>query len=330
MYESSAILAPRLYTLVHKNYFHESTLFPLVSLHFQLSFSTMNLESSTLNHTKELNERSGNHTASAAKEDSFDSPADASKVEIIDEMYKKIFNRTCKETFDEAYNEGFEDETALSSPPPPGDYSSLAVLEEQPFDDKVGQKCELQAYDIPLNIRGERIALQSGTWDSIDAEYGPSDEVALILFRNYDPSKKVESTSLNIHSPCMKSALRKVIHSYADINFDSNGPVVLHNEPRCLFHYRKELQTYMETNKEERAKKHVEFLLQYMSKTLQREIQVYAHMMENTDIAPRFEFPNLWMAFKPGDLMYVIDEGVEHIYRLTSMRREKKTSWSGY
>lgn len=194
----------------------------------------------------------------------------------------------------------------------------------------MGQKCELQAYDIRLNTRGERAALQSGTWDSIDAEYGPSDEVALILFRNYDPSKTVESTSLNIHSPYMKIALRKVIHSYPDINFDSNGPVVLHDEPRCLFHCRKELQAYMETNKEERAKKHVEFLPQYMSKTLQREIQGYAHRMENTDIALGLEFPNLWMAFKPGDLMYVIDEGVEYIYRLTSMRREKKTSWSGY
>jgi hypothetical protein len=67
-----------------------------------------------------------------------------------------------------------------------------------------------------------------------------------------------------------------------------------------------------------------------MAKSLQKEIEGYKNMMENAETAPGLESYNLWMAFKPGVLLYCREDGTDVVYRMRSMRRTTSTLISGH
>ncbi|KAF2814797.1 P-loop containing nucleoside triphosphate hydrolase protein, partial [Mytilinidion resinicola] len=183
--------------------------------------------------------------------------------------------------------------------------------------------CELHTFECRYNSRGESVTLQVGARKEINAEKPKSHDVALVLTRAFDHLKKLKSIRLEIRSPYIKTALRKVVKTYPDVMFETRGPITLYNEPRCLFHFRKELQLYSENLSDFKAKQHVDFCLKYASKTLRKDIDIYEKTMQNVGVLPGLEFLVLWMAFRPGDLIYHRQkDGKEIIVRLVSMKGE--------
>ena len=199
------------------------------------------------------------------------------------------------------------------------DAALFAGLEEDhPYKDE-GRKCELHTYERRFNTRGEPILLQSGRKTELGGETGSSAEAALVLIRFYDISRKLISTKLDILSPHIKATLREVVRSYPRVNIKSSGPISIFDKPRCLFHYRSELEAHASMLQDPVAKDHVAFCLRYMAKTLRREILGYQNTMQDKEVIPGLEYQDLWMAFKPGALLYQSFEDIDVICRLRAM-----------
>ncbi|EPE28706.1 P-loop containing nucleoside triphosphate hydrolase [Glarea lozoyensis ATCC 20868] len=182
---------------------------------------------------------------------------------------------------------------------------AFAALEEEPAVPNIGgHNCEIHMYECRYNSRGERVFLQSGCRSELDEEPEDSIDAALVLTRYYSEDKKLDETTLDIRSPYIKAALEQVIGSYPGVNIHTDGPILINDDPWCLFHYRNELRGYAAKLRNKKAKEHIHFVLQYMAKVLRREIANYESLMVNNDREPGLEFQNLWMAFKPGILLY--------------------------
>jgi hypothetical protein len=88
----------------------------------------------------------------------------------------------------------------------------------------------------------------------------------------------------------------------------------------CIFHYRKELQAYGSTLLDNAAIKHLGLLLKYTFNTLRRHLERYYISITFSD-APGLDFEDLWMAFRPGDLLYNMLDHSSRIMRLICMKK---------
>jgi hypothetical protein len=203
-----------------------------------------------------------------------------------------------------------------------GHGDAFAALDDDIYQNE-GKKCEIHMYERRFNSRGEAILLQSGSRYAFGSVIDSSIEAALVLTRYYNIRKELETTHLEIRSPYIRAALKEVIRSYPGVNINAGGPILIPGDPMCLFHYRDELHSYAFRIRDKKAKEHVTFLLQYMTKVLHREITIYEELMQNEDVSPGLEFHNLWMAFKPGALLYQKDGDFDALCRLKEMTKMK-------
>ena len=176
-------------------------------------------------------------------------------------------------------------------------FAAIVVEEEDYRSD--GEECELHVYETKYDSRGEEITLRAGTKTEIKSPSPKSHRACLVLTRQYHRyGGKVAWTKLEIQSRHVIGALRKVIGTYPGVDFATN-PVSILEPPRCLFHYQDELRKHAEESDNEKEKSHIHLCLQYMEKTLHREIKIL-----KSSIMPELEFGDLWIAFKPGYLLY--------------------------
>ena len=192
-------------------------------------------------------------------------------------------------------------------------------LEGPLVPDGEGKACELHTYHVRYDSRGGQVCLQVGSKTELVWDKDQSHEAALVVKRWYNSSKELRSTQLAIQSPYIKTALREVVGKYPGIDLESSGPIYMFEAPRFLFHYREELRLYAAAAKDETVERHVNLALKYMNQALRQEISTYSSMMENDAVAPGLEYSHLWMAFKPGSLLYHELMGNEEISRLIDM-----------
>ena len=88
------------------------------------------------------------------------------------------------------------------------------------------------------------------------------------------------------------------MRSYLEVNINSSGNFPVFDKPRCLFHYRSELEAHASMRQDQEARNHVAFCLRYIAKYLRREIFGYQNNMQDKEVIPGIEFQDLWMAFK--------------------------------
>ncbi|KAH8728463.1 P-loop containing nucleoside triphosphate hydrolase protein [Phaeosphaeriaceae sp. PMI808] len=183
-------------------------------------------------------------------------------------------------------------------------------------------------YEARYNSADKRVTLSVGTkrkdWNSSDQE-GHSDS-ALLITRYYDRDRELEFTQMEVRSPYIRAALRAVIKEYPGLTFDS-GKILIRDEPRCIFHYREQLRDYGLRLEDQTAAQHLIFFLNYMYNSLSREISSYYTFMESPTVAPGIEHEFLWMAFKPGCLIFYVHKGIQRIMRLRSMRCTVFSEW---
>lgn len=192
-------------------------------------------------------------------------------------------------------------------------------LDSSDDEDKGGLVCEMLTFEERFDSKGERIRLEVGT-RHFDMEDEGDHEMAFVLTRKYDQYRELEQTTLAIRSPHAKAALQKVIVRYPGIDFHA-AVVVITGDPRCLFHYRKELKAYLDALRDEEAIKHVEMLLKHMRKVFSTDLATWHNLMESTIIAATLPFLGLWMAFKPGSKVYMRTDGIDRVLRLKKISR---------
>ncbi|KAF2663288.1 hypothetical protein BT63DRAFT_380228 [Microthyrium microscopicum] len=196
-----------------------------------------------------------------------------------------------------------------------------AILDSALPEHGEGELCELHTFNSLLNGQGQRIALKAGNRVFGDIHPEESSKAALVLTRVFSVTKSLQETVLEVRSPYIKRALRDVIESYPGVNIGTTGHIVIRDEPRCLFHYREELRGYMLKSDSPKVKEHVEFCLQYLERTLLPQMASYVSMMTDNLKEAGIDFDNLWMVFKPGDLVYQMVQGHPLVSRLKSVQK---------
>ncbi|RYP04766.1 hypothetical protein DL765_010066 [Monosporascus sp. GIB2] len=197
-----------------------------------------------------------------------------------------------------------------------------------------GVNCEVKRFDCLYNADGEIITVSAG--QSIKAKNKSQyEESALVFTRFWSRSDEVQSTSLEVKSPYMKAAMKATIPEYKSFDIRIKH-ITIYNQPRCLFHYREELTAYgsvLETQ-DPQAAEHVHFLLQYMWEELTvQTVDFFVGVeMASEGKRPSLECSNLWMAFRPGDLVYVRKDTTsatqhDRLFRFGSMSQNYDGSW---
>ncbi|KAF7554225.1 hypothetical protein G7Z17_g3076 [Cylindrodendrum hubeiense] len=171
-------------------------------------------------------------------------------------------------------------------------------------NDGAGMKCELNQFDSVFNSEGNKIRLRSGTRQNIGKKYSSKEDMSAIVKTRYWTLKgDMERTETEIRSPFMKIALKHIIPEFKDVNTDVKH-IIIHGEPRCLFHFRNELFGHgMMLQPATEAQFHISFLLQHMHQELNTAIFAHAVNVEPQQIKPSMDFANLWTVFKPGELV---------------------------
>ncbi|KAM0186097.1 hypothetical protein ACHAPI_011875 [Fusarium lateritium] len=171
-----------------------------------------------------------------------------------------------------------------------------------------GAVCETKRFDSFYNTSGDRVVLPAG--QKYTSKTKRANESALTVTNYWDKGQDLEKTVLEIQSSFMKEALKAVIPEYANFNIGVKN-IAITGEPHCLFHYREELMSYgrgMWERQNEEAAKHIEHLVTYMWEVFAMEIISFSALEWLEYFEPGLEHKNLWMIFRPGDLVYVRDD----------------------
>ncbi|KAH0541618.1 hypothetical protein FGG08_003908 [Glutinoglossum americanum] len=193
---------------------------------------------------------------------------------------------------------------------------------EQGEEARGGLRCELKKFEARYNSKGERVVLNVGSRKALDPPRDSAHDSAMVLTTFYNKEQEAEYTELEIQSPHIKAALKEVVPQYRDLNLRVKK-IVLRDQPRCLFHYRNELQKYGSALQDPEASTHLLFALRYTYMTLQSEIHSYYNLIETTSIPPSIDFLNLWMVFRPGDYIYTRTDDVDRVLKFKDMSRCK-------
>ncbi|KAF8534258.1 P-loop containing nucleoside triphosphate hydrolase protein [Trichophaea hybrida] len=204
-------------------------------------------------------------------------------------------------------------------------FDTLFSLVNAEREDPVGGlRCELKTFEARYNSKGERVVLNVGSKKMLDLPRDRAHDSAFALTKFYDKEKELEYTEFEIRSPHVKAALKKIVPAYHQLNLRTKN-IVLRDHPKCLFHYRLELQEYGKSLQDPDAVKHLVFALRYMYNTLQSEIYSYYQLVEieTPSISPSIDFLNLWMVFRPGDYIYTKTAEAERVVKFKDMTRCK-------
>jgi hypothetical protein len=212
-----------------------------------------------------------------------------------------------------------DDESSL----PQHDTEQLAAVVPEEWDSE-GEDCELHVYEARADTRGEMVYLRVGKTFEFELERDKSHRASLVLIRNYDATRELTSTELQVRSQYVRKALRKVIGTYPGINLNTSGRITIPDPPMCLFHYRDELEAYAKSSADPTLESHMRLCLGYMKKALKRQILHYEATMQIGSADLGLEHQHLWMAYKPGTLLYEKVGGVEIISRLRYISAVKK------
>ncbi|KAI0454977.1 P-loop containing nucleoside triphosphate hydrolase protein [Xylaria acuta] len=206
------------------------------------------------------------------------------------------------------------------------------TLEEQPRNldeapDSDGEDCEIHYYEERFDTRGERVCLRVGTKLAIEVEKRKSHRACLVLTRNYDTNRELSHTKLEIQSQYVCKALKEVIGSYLGKRF--NTPTITLYDPfEPLFHYRNELQEYANKCDDLKMRSHLNLCLRYVKHTLSREISLFDQTFANESSNLEIDYENLWIVYKPGELIYKTDGKINTVSRLRSFREMHKDNIS--
>ncbi|TVY82813.1 putative 26S proteasome regulatory subunit-like protein [Lachnellula suecica] len=190
-------------------------------------------------------------------------------------------------------------------------------------ENSAGLVAEIKLYEARYNHKNERHLLEVGKHKHRDLRTHRDHDSALVFSRYYNTAGDIEETQLTIRSPYLKQVLKEVIKEYPGINLKAHE-IVLQGLPKCLFHYRVELQAHCaNVSHDSEDFIHLLLLLKHMWEQLESQWINYSSLIPEDgyffDFPPGLDFLNLWMVFRPGDLMYTNVKGHDRVVKMSSM-----------
>jgi len=185
-----------------------------------------------------------------------------------------------------------------------------------------GRKLEIKNYTVKIDSKGEKILLNTGKKFNFHEIEDDGYDSAMLVTKTYDQKNKLTSTEVKIMSPYIINALKEVIGWYPNIDFEGETIVFL-GPPWCLFHYRQELIDYCDQYQdydEELVRDHVTFAIKYMKDTFASDLQHYKNCFQDRGSNAGLDWSRLWMAYRPGELIFCRESDEIFGGRLIEMR----------
>ncbi|KAI1495836.1 hypothetical protein F5X99DRAFT_102437 [Biscogniauxia marginata] len=204
-----------------------------------------------------------------------------------------------------------------SSPPSGTNKDDKAAKEATAQSEEI--KCEVKEYEARYDLEGKRI-LKAVELSSQDADLKDDGKYVMRLYKYYTRDAKIEKVNLEIRSPHIRDALRNVIGSYPEQNFTGHITLTGNNESlalACLFHYRKELREYRDNLEDASARQHVLLLVDFAEREFRRDIHRFEASIQAA--TPSVEFRDLWMLFKPNDLVFSGENHTQSINKVVKV-----------
>ncbi|KAH8196276.1 hypothetical protein TruAng_009557 [Truncatella angustata] len=163
-----------------------------------------------------------------------------------------------------------------------------------------------------------------GYEDDFDYNYPPPPMPSQMYKREENDDikiKNVEETVMVINSAPLINALQAVVDYYPGLSF-SGDSVKISAPYHVLVHHRHALASFKvrqpETHDQEYSfttARHIDVLLRFLERTLGKDLR--DEEQRNNHVAgPKTIFKNLWMLFKPGDVVYARLDGRPSDYKL--------------
>jgi hypothetical protein len=182
--------------------------------------------------------------------------------------------------------------------------SKVAQEPRQKEPELRGTRDDCLTVDAHQNKRGEWVLEKSST-GYLEINTKPDttlDPYCMVVTRWFNDKNRHEKTTLEIKSPLLIQALRKLITYYPDNPDLTIGKVIkVEDPPAMIYHYRQELAEYAQSDAiDAKTKLHINYVLKYLR----------VHMGETIDEHETHlslglvHFQNLWMIFRSGDLVY--------------------------
>ncbi|RDW79457.1 hypothetical protein BP6252_04095 [Coleophoma cylindrospora] len=181
---------------------------------------------------------------------------------------------------------------------------------------KLVLKCEVKEHETRYSLKGPPVmkVIEAGGENDDDEEK----DCVMNSYKQFDQLGSLLSFRVEVYSPHINEALRVVIKKYPTVSFHGDTTILygLH----CIFHYRHELESYRQEVRGGVPKLHLHLLLRFMRRELQREIKAYQANVETAILSPSIEFKDLWMLFRPGELVVHGRDQKEQLSMLVSMQ----------
>jgi hypothetical protein len=188
------------------------------------------------------------------------------------------------------------------------------------FTIQAGMKLEVKKFDVRKNSKGDKTVLQTGKKYQFPKATDEDNESALSTIKIYDDFNQLINTETVVRSPHIIRSLQEVIARYPGINLDAEV-VVISGQPWCLFHYYRELAEYGRQLSNKTAKDHVLFALNYMKTTFASDLIHYQNCMRSRGNRVGLDWERLWMAYRPGDLIFSKENDTVQVGRLIMLSR---------
>lgn len=191
--------------------------------------------------------------------------------------------------------------------------------DQEKAKDKNEVKCEAKEYESRHNLKGEAVLKEIGGKAATNADTSDEQLYSLRYYKYYSRHGTLEEVVLKIFSPHIQQALQTIVKSYPGQNM-MGDPVILegpaiYDTLGCFYHYRAELEEYAKSVENVAAKLDVQLALKLADKELRQYIERYKVHVENPEDA-RVAFSDIWMIFKPGELVFAGKKETERILQI--------------
>lgn len=198
-----------------------------------------------------------------------------------------------------------------------GDRETSKQSEESKVSQKkVGATCDIKRLKRVYENDSYKIKEDSEYVGENKDKYHP---YALISTQNFDSKNRPTTKTLRINSPHLLSALASVVKYYPSHRLGFEEPIEIESPFELLYHHEQELSERKAATDDGVAQSHLNLLLE----CLQGEPGASAAELIKTGA---ITFKLLWAIFKPGNLLYTIENGHKRLYWLRSS--SYYSSWS--
>jgi hypothetical protein len=166
-----------------------------------------------------------------------------------------------------------------------------------------GIQLELKTFEVRTNSKGDSITLETGRRVEFPEQEIRNSNSAFTVTKQYGNDNRLIKTTLVVRSAHILAALRAKVERYEGLDCH-NPELLIEGSPKILFHYRKELQDYGRSLTDQEGRKHILFALNYMQDVFFWDIQHFTSAMASNNPYKGLDFDRLWMAYRPGDIIF--------------------------